>query len=340
VPLSGDSYRVLGYLGQGSNGLMLKAVDLRNAVDVVAVKLVPRSSCPSSLSKYIIRDVVNHSKLAQHPHITCLREVFLTEEYVCLAMEYANSGNLQQLIKSRRYLDEHLARRFFQQLILAVDYCHQLDMCSCDITVENVLLTSIDCPTTTDDSQLLVKLGSFGYSRSAVTQFQSESPMVGNPAYMSPEVIASQQGRLHAYNGKAADMWACGVTLFAMLYGVLPFAFSSELMREQREAELPRICARMQRQELCAPPDRQAAVSDPCYRLLARLLEPDPRRRITARQVFAVPWFNECLPPGTAGFNAEVIRAALPPAQSEEEIVGVLQHAMQPAGAEEEQLPQ
>lgn len=84
-------------------------------------------------------EIVNHS-LLRHPHIVHFREVFLTEEHLCIVMEYANGGSLFNLVRKERRLKESLARWFFQQLILAVDYCHKRGVANRDIKLENLLL--------------------------------------------------------------------------------------------------------------------------------------------------------------------------------------------------------
>ena len=120
-----------------------------------------------------------------------------------------------------------------------------------------------------------------------------------------------------------------GVCLFVMLHGVLPFAYSVERMQAQQQVELQLLHGRMLRQEFFEPTSRATAISNPCYRLLLRLLEPDPRRRITTQQLFLEPWVAESLPPGTVEFNRSVIRAMVAPPQDKEAIRSVLQHVVQ-----------
>ena len=69
--------------------------------------------------------IANHMRL-RHPHIIALHEVFLTRSHLVLAMEYAAGGDLFRYVSSRRGLPEDEARWFFQQLMVAVDYCHRM----------------------------------------------------------------------------------------------------------------------------------------------------------------------------------------------------------------------
>lgn len=69
--------------------------------------------------------IANHMRL-RHPHIIALHEVFLTRTHLVLAMEYAAGGDLFRYVSTRRGLPEDEARWFFQQLMVAVDYCHRM----------------------------------------------------------------------------------------------------------------------------------------------------------------------------------------------------------------------
>ncbi len=104
------------------------------------------------ISKYVEREILNHKRLI-HPHIVELREVrcnccfrmhmifaegcafetrcwlyqvFLTPDYLAIAMEYADGGDMFQLVVQQRGLSESDARWYFQQLIIAIDYCHRM----------------------------------------------------------------------------------------------------------------------------------------------------------------------------------------------------------------------
>jgi hypothetical protein len=84
-------------------------------------------------------EIVNHS-LMRHPHVVQFREVFLTSKFICIAMEYAGAGSLHAYVKQQGHLKEAVARWFFQQLAVAVDYCHKRGVANRDIKLENTLL--------------------------------------------------------------------------------------------------------------------------------------------------------------------------------------------------------
>ncbi|MQL79398.1 hypothetical protein Taro_011826 [Colocasia esculenta] len=101
------------------------------------------------------------------------------------------------------------ARYFFQQLICGVSYCHHLQICHRDLKLENTLLDGSPAPR--------LKICDFGYSKSSLLHSRPKST-VGTPAYIAPEVLSRRE-----YDGKLADVWSCGVTLYVMLVGAYPF---------------------------------------------------------------------------------------------------------------------
>ena len=140
-----------------------------------------------------------------------LFKVFLTSNHLVLAMEYAPGGDLFRYVSSKRSLGEDEARWFFQQLIVAVDYCHRMGVASRDIKLENTLLDT--------SPRRLIKLADFGFSKDE--QQSAPTSRVGTPAYLAPEVIVSKPGTW--YDGKKADIWSCGVLLYILVTGTYPF---------------------------------------------------------------------------------------------------------------------
>ena len=87
------------------------------------------------ITKYIEAEVLNH-RILHHPHVIEFREVFLTDEYICIAMEYASGGSLFQYVQKAGRLQEPAARWFVQQLIIGLDYCHRKGVVNRDIKLE------------------------------------------------------------------------------------------------------------------------------------------------------------------------------------------------------------
>jgi len=202
-PLLGHhKYQRLRHLSGGACGFVVLALD-KSTGDLVAVKLIERNE--EKITKNVEREIINHSCLI-HPHIVRFRECFLTPKYLGIAMEYAAGGDLYKFVAANRGLDENKARWFFQQLILALDYCHKMNISNRDIKLENTLLHSQGA-----DRRPMVKLCDFGYSINEDHSLAKTA--VGTPGYTAPEVLLNR----NRYDGKQADVWSSGVMLYAMV---------------------------------------------------------------------------------------------------------------------------
>jgi serine/threonine-protein kinase SRK2 len=111
-------------------GRYVKIADLGSGVqlarnlqteELVAIKFIERGD---RVNKYVENEILNH-RMLRHPHVIEFKEVFLTSEHVCVAMEYASGGLLSTYVQRAVRLKEAEARWFFQQLIIGLDYCHR-----------------------------------------------------------------------------------------------------------------------------------------------------------------------------------------------------------------------
>lgn len=134
-----------------------------------------------------------------------------------LVMEYAQHGSLHDLMAEKHVLDESEACIYFHQLANALDFCHSKHIAHRDLKLENLLLS--------DNNRL--KVGDFGFAR----YFNVDDPTTalsstfcGSNAYVSPEILHQ-----YPYDPLSADVWACGVVLFAMVFGNLPFDDSASI---------------------------------------------------------------------------------------------------------------
>lgn len=154
-----------------------------------------------------VRREIKILRLFMHPHIIRLYEVIETSHDIYVVMEYVKSGELFDYIVEKGRLVEDEARRFFQQIISGVEYCHRNMVVHRDLKPENLLL----------DSKMNVKIADFGLSN-VMRDGHFLKTSCGSPNYAAPEVIS---GRLYA--GPEVDVWSCGVILYALLCGSLPF---------------------------------------------------------------------------------------------------------------------
>ncbi|KOM29564.1 hypothetical protein LR48_Vigan727s002300 [Vigna angularis] len=166
------------------------------------------------------------------------------------------------------------ARFFFQQLISGVSYCHAMQVCHRDLKLENTLLDGSQAPR--------LKICDFGYSKSSVLHSQPKST-VGTPAYIAPEVLLKQE-----YDGKLADVWSCGVTLYVMLVGAYPFEDPNE------PKDFRKTIQRILSVQYAIPDCVQ--ISQECRHLISRIFVFDPAERITMSEIWNHEWFLKNLP--------------------------------------------
>lgn len=148
-----ESYHVECILGSGTFGTVVRAFDPLSQ-QRVAIKFVHASK----VHEYLYSEIRNHRKL-RHPHVIRFKKVMEVGGHLGIVMEHAEGSSLSEVMKSNKRLSEAMARWIFQQIVLAVDYCHKKGVASRDIKCENVLLLR--------GQQLpLVKLSDFGYAYS------------------------------------------------------------------------------------------------------------------------------------------------------------------------------
>ncbi|KAK1356474.1 Sucrose non-fermenting-1-related protein kinase 2.4 [Heracleum sosnowskyi] len=264
-----EKYEALKELGSGNFGVARLVRD-RKTKDLLAVKFIHRGK---NIDENVQREIINHRSLT-HPNIVRFKEVLLTPSQLAIVMEYAAGGELFAKICSAGRFSEDEARFFFQQLISGVSYCHSMEICHRDLKLENTLLDGSPTPR--------LKICDFGYSKSALLHSQPKST-VGTPAYIAPEVLSRKE-----YDGKIADVWSCGVTLYVMLVGAYPFE-DPEDPRNFRKT-IGRIMSVQY-----SIPD-YVRVSAECRHLLFQIFVANPSKRITIPEIKKHPWFLKNMP--------------------------------------------
>jgi serine/threonine-protein kinase HSL1, negative regulator of Swe1 kinase len=203
-------------------------------------------------------------KLIDHPNIMRLYDVWETSTELYLILEYVEGGELFDYLCKRGRLSTPEALGYFQQIIAAIDYCHRFNIAHRDLKPENLLL----------DQDKNIKVADFGM---AAWQMNNTNGLLrtacGSPHYAAPEVI---EGR--AYNGSSSDIWSCGVILFALLAGRLPFD------DEDLHTLLEKV--KIGLYEMPQSIDKRA------QELITRMLEKDVRKRITIEQILVHPFFT------------------------------------------------
>jgi 5'-AMP-activated protein kinase catalytic alpha subunit len=148
-------------------------------------------------------------KKVRHPYIIQLYQIIETDNELYLVMEHANSGELFDYIVKNGRVDDVTACKFFRYILDGIEYLHYNGVCHRDLKPENMLLEK-----ETD----LLKIIDFGLSNLYNNRSDLLETACGSPCYAAPEMIAGK-----AYKGLEVDIWSCGIILYAMLCGYLPF---------------------------------------------------------------------------------------------------------------------
>ncbi|KAK7207307.1 kinase-like domain-containing protein [Myxozyma melibiosi] len=237
-------------------------------------------------------------KKLRHPNIVHTEELCLgPHSRWCHVMEYCAGGDLFALIKTQT---EPMATRerncLFKQLLRGVAYLHSVGVAHRDIKPENLLLTP--------DGTL--KISDFGVSH-VVQEHPPDSEVklctavCGSEPYISPEVFPSDDDGTVLYDARTLDVWSCAITFFCITFGGHPFGKADMTDSRYREyvdklhkfyLKYPDADFSIPDWEIFPPLRMLTPFSNGCRKLILRMLEPDPKKRITAQQALNDPFVN------------------------------------------------
>ncbi|KAL8904125.1 MAG: hypothetical protein Q9207_003476 [Kuettlingeria erythrocarpa] len=267
LPTSGKAgqrlghYRVMRTLGEGSFGKVKLAVH-RVSGQEVALKIISRKKLISRDMAGRVEREIQYLQLLRHPHIIKLYTVITTPTDIIMVLEYAGEELFDYIVKNGK-MAESKARRFFQQIVCAVEYCHRHKIVHRDLKPENLLL----------DNELNVKIADFGLSN-VLTDGNFLKTSCGSPNYAAPEVIG---GKLYA--GPEVDVWSCGVILYVLLCGRLPFD----------DEFIPALFKKIAAGTYNTPHYLPSGARN----LIHKMLKVNPVHRITVQEIRQDAWFNE-----------------------------------------------
>ncbi|EQC38348.1 CAMK/CAMKL/AMPK protein kinase [Saprolegnia diclina VS20] len=266
IPVKLGHYRLGETLGTGSFG-KVKLAEHEITGHKVAIKILNRNKIRSLEMGEKVRREISLLRKMQHPHIIRLYEVIDTPTDIFMVLEYVAGGELFDYIVSKGRLSPDEARHFFHQIVSGVEYCHFHRVVHRDLKPENLLL----------DADNNVKIADFGLSN-IMKDGDFLRTSCGSPNYAAPEVIS---GNLYA--GPEVDVWSCGVILYALLCGALPFDDES----------IPNLFKKIRGGMYSLP----SHLSEHARDLIPRMLVVDPMKRITIPEIRQHPWFQTNLPP-------------------------------------------
>lgn len=254
-------YVLMKTIGEGTFGKVKLGTHILTG-ERVAVKVLEKERIVDIADvERVAREIHILKLIRQCRHIIQLYEIIETPRQLYLIMEYASGGELFDYIVQRGRAEEREACKFLHQILAGVERVHSMNICHRDLKPENLLL----------DDRNDIKLVDFGLSNT-YQDGQLLQTACGSPCYAAPEMIAG-----HKYVPSMVDIWSCGVILFALVCGFLPFedANHSELYKKilAAEYEMPDF------------------VSQEVAHLIRGMLTTDPEKRMKLEDIRKHPWY-------------------------------------------------
>ncbi|XP_076629971.1 testis-specific serine/threonine-protein kinase 3 [Colletes latitarsis] len=263
-------YRFLKRLGEGSYAKVYlaeyKTEADRDRNNKLACKVIDTEKAPKDfVRKFLPRELEILAKLS-HPHVVHVHSIFQRRTKYFIFMRFAENGDLLEFILKNGPIAEGQARVWLRQLVLGLQYLHELEIAHRDMKCENVLLTS----------NYNVKLADFGFARYMIDNRGKRvlsDTYCGSLSYAAPEIL-----RGSPYNPKIADIWSLGVVLYIILNKAMPFDDTDiKRLYEQQRNRKWKFRSKI-------------TLTEHVKKLVSCLLEPIPAKRWTLNQVITSDW--------------------------------------------------
>ena len=256
------NYYVGKSIGEGTFGKVKMGTHTLTG-ERVAIKILEKERITDVSDVERVAREIHILKLIRHPNIIQLYEIIETPRTLYLIMEYASGGELFDYIVKHTRLKEDEACKFYQQIIAGVEYMHRLNIVHRDLKPENLLL----------DHDNNIKIVDFGLSNT-FTEGETLKTACGSPCYAAPEMIAGRK-----YVGTQVDSWSCGIILFALICGFLPF----------EDPDTTELYKKILKGEYHIP----SFVSRDAKELLSKIMVHDPEKRFTPADIRGHAWFQK-----------------------------------------------
>ena len=264
-----DQYKIIKKLGKGAYGTVWKVRNINTGL-FRAMKKIKKMR--NNMNK--INEIVNEIEILKnldHPNIVKIFEFFIEADGYYIITEYCDGGELYQAIKLKGFFSENIAANIIYQVFNAMNYCHNtIKVIHRDLKPENIMIESIDNET----GYYNIKIIDFGTAKIRQSN-KNENKVLGSCYYIAPEVLNKK------YNEKC-DIWSCGVILYILLSGNVPFNG-----RDEREITQK---IKLGKFDLNRKPFDN--ISEEAKDLIKQCLEMNVNKRINAKEALEHPWFN------------------------------------------------
>lgn len=260
-----EIYAIGKKLGQGQFGTTYLVTE-KSTGNHFACKSIPKRKllCKEDYDD-VWREIQIMHHLSEHPNVVRIRGAYEDALSVHLVMEVCEGGELFDRIVKKGHYSERQAAKIIKTVVGVVEACHSLGVMHRDLKPENFLFDS-------DEEEAALKATDFGLSV-FYRPGETFSDVVGSPYYVAPEV-------LRKHYGPESDVWSAGVILYILLSGVPPFWAETDtgIFRQILQGKL----------DFESQP--WPAISESAKDLIRKMLDRNPKRRLSAHEVLCHPW--------------------------------------------------
>lgn len=264
IPSHIGKYQIRGTIGQGAFSTVKLAVNEATNESFACKIISLRKLQSKSLAEHFEREIRILQQM-RHPNLVQLCDLTKDLNNVYVFTEFCPNGELFGRIVDQRFLTEKEAKNYFAQIIYGIQYIHSKKIMHRDLKPENILL----------DTFGQVKITDFGFARYVPDDIIVKTAC-GSPCYTSPECLSGQP-----YDGQKSDMWSCGIILFAMVTGQLPWT-----KKQQKQ-----LFEQIKNADYKIP----TYLTAECQDLIKGLMNKNPEERLTAQQVLEHPWMSDAV---------------------------------------------